>query len=160
MKNILIGASVILVFIFMGCEKFPEGPGFTLRTTQKRIHGDWEITSYKIDGVESINSSNWTSRKFFFNGGKLAGDMHITINDCDTCGVGVAGLYTLHEKILTTSLYISADHNPFEYFSDTLTQSNTYTSAWNVQMLKKKQMILESIDEYDLNKVRMELKRY
>ena len=36
---------VLTVFLFTGCGKYEDGPGFTLRTKNGRITGDWKLTS-------------------------------------------------------------------------------------------------------------------
>lgn len=42
-----------MVFVlFLGCKKYSEDPFISVRKPEKRILGDWELKSYKIDGID------------------------------------------------------------------------------------------------------------
>jgi len=45
-----------LVVLTPSCSKYPNGPGFTLRTKSNRLVNDWKLTSYMVNGVEYIDA--------------------------------------------------------------------------------------------------------
>ncbi len=45
-----------LVVLTPSCSKYPNGPGFTLRTKSNRLVNDWKLTSYMENGVEYIDA--------------------------------------------------------------------------------------------------------
>jgi len=45
----------IIGLLFFGCKKYSEDPFFSLRKPEKRILGDWELKSYKIDGIDYLS---------------------------------------------------------------------------------------------------------
>jgi hypothetical protein len=52
---ILIFITIILLLPFSGCKKYPEGPLISFRTIEKRIHGNWKVENYLVNGSDSIN---------------------------------------------------------------------------------------------------------
>jgi len=48
--------AVSLAVITPSCSKYPDGPGFTLRTKTNRLVNDWKLTSYMVNGVEFIDA--------------------------------------------------------------------------------------------------------
>lgn len=51
----LKGIIGIVVVLLSACSKYSEGPKFSLRTVSKRLSGNWEISSYTIDGNDSLS---------------------------------------------------------------------------------------------------------
>lgn len=45
----------IIGILFFGCKKYSEDPFLSLRKPEKRILGDWELKSYKIDGIDYLS---------------------------------------------------------------------------------------------------------
>jgi hypothetical protein len=48
-------ASLLLV-LFSSCDKYPNGPSFSLRTKKARLCNEWLLTSYQVNGNEFIES--------------------------------------------------------------------------------------------------------
>lgn len=46
--------STIVITLVFGCKKYPEGPKISLRTIKHRLSGDWEITRFEVNGVDSL----------------------------------------------------------------------------------------------------------
>ena len=49
---------LVIVAIASSCKKYEEGPCFTLRTPEKRLIGHYTITSYTINGEDSLSLFN------------------------------------------------------------------------------------------------------
>ncbi len=47
---------VISILILAGCNKYPEGPWFTIRSDKGRMKGLYEIESYKVNGTDLTNA--------------------------------------------------------------------------------------------------------
>jgi hypothetical protein len=50
----LYSFSLLAVLFFSSCGRYPEGPGFSLRTPLQRILGSWQVESYRINGEENV----------------------------------------------------------------------------------------------------------
>ena len=46
-----------VVFLFSSCNKYSEGPSFSLLTRKNRLCNDWELYSYTINGSEEIQNN-------------------------------------------------------------------------------------------------------
>lgn len=46
-----------VVFLFNSCNKYSEGPSFSLLTRKNRLCNDWELYSYTINGSEEIQNN-------------------------------------------------------------------------------------------------------
>lgn len=57
-RNILM---MLFIFSLIGCKKYPEGPKFSLRTMKSRLSGDWKVTRFEVNGIDSL--ANLTSVK-------------------------------------------------------------------------------------------------
>lgn len=55
-KTIL--ALVVLTFIFTGCNKYQDGPKFSLLTKKARLTGDWKIDKVTYNGNDVTSSYN------------------------------------------------------------------------------------------------------
>jgi hypothetical protein len=44
--------SLVIVFLLGACNKYSEGPAFSLLTRKARISNDWTLQSYTKDGIE------------------------------------------------------------------------------------------------------------
>lgn len=54
MKNIFklfIAFVAISTLTLTSCNKYEEGPGFTVRTAKARVSGDWKLTSFTVNGT-------------------------------------------------------------------------------------------------------------
>lgn len=48
--------ATLLLVSFASCDKYPNGPSFSLRTKKARLCNEWVLTSYQINGSEFIQS--------------------------------------------------------------------------------------------------------
>lgn len=48
--------ALTLIALTPSCSKYPDGPGFTLRTKSNRLVNDWKLTSYMVNGVEYVDA--------------------------------------------------------------------------------------------------------
>ena len=48
--------AIALVVLTPSCSKYPDGPGFTIRTKNNRMVNDWKLTSYLVNGVEFVDA--------------------------------------------------------------------------------------------------------
>lgn len=51
---ILVVAGVMLVVSYNSCKKGPEDPFFSIFSRKHRVVGDWKVTEYKVDFVDSL----------------------------------------------------------------------------------------------------------
>jgi len=79
---------IALSSLFMGCHKYPEDPFISLKQAGKRLLGTWNITSYKINGVEHshdfdslLSPNTLTDCYIFFEAGDLVGDGEFKFQD-------------------------------------------------------------------------------
>lgn len=59
-KSILFAAAAILVasVTFTACNKYEEGPGFSLRSKKSRLAGEWELEKAIENGVDVTAAQN------------------------------------------------------------------------------------------------------
>ena len=48
--------SSFLLVLFYSCDKYPNGPSFSLRTKKARLCNEWILASYQINGNEFISN--------------------------------------------------------------------------------------------------------
>lgn len=50
---------VLIIFCSLSCKKkFEEGPGFSIKSANKRIKGNWELQTFSINGIDSTQYYN------------------------------------------------------------------------------------------------------
>lgn len=52
MKKLSLLFAVAAMFVFAGCGKYEDGPGFSLRSKEARVAGIWTIEKYYENGVD------------------------------------------------------------------------------------------------------------
>ena len=62
--NLLVFAALLLVF--SACQKYEEGPAFSLLTAKTRLVNHWTIETYEIDGVNQPINANTNLEMDFF----------------------------------------------------------------------------------------------
>lgn len=45
---------LLVVIVFLGCKKYPEGPKISFRSPTSRIVGEWNCVEYKVDGEDYL----------------------------------------------------------------------------------------------------------
>ncbi|MCB0431427.1 MAG: hypothetical protein H6585_10310 [Flavobacteriales bacterium] len=56
MKRIFVLAALASVCILSSCKKFEEGPAFSFRSIKSRLHGEWKIESYSVNGTDQTST--------------------------------------------------------------------------------------------------------
>jgi len=88
-RNITISLFILsIVFILSACKKYDEGPGFSLRTKNARITGEWKLVEYnykKVRGEYFETETFINDRMSYDNSSSTAGPSHpyartITLN--------------------------------------------------------------------------------
>jgi len=51
---ILIVAGIVFIVSYNSCKKGPEDPFFSIWSRKHRVVGDWKLTSYKVDFIDSL----------------------------------------------------------------------------------------------------------
>jgi len=68
--------------IAAGCQKYEEGPCISFRSAKNRLYGDYTLTKYTIDGVDSLQQMKdrfGLSFHFFYN--EYSGNPNLLIDD-------------------------------------------------------------------------------
>lgn len=52
--NRLFVISVIFVGLFFGCKKYEDGPLISFRSAKHRLYGDYTLTRYTVNGIDSL----------------------------------------------------------------------------------------------------------
>ena len=81
MKKLIL-ILIVLAAITEGCKKYKDGPLFSLRTAENRLYGFYDLTTYTVNGVDSLslyNDSLGGYIDFFYN----------DVDDVDACLLNV-----------------------------------------------------------------------
>jgi hypothetical protein len=54
--KIVFFVAVASFLALSSCSKYPDGPGFSIRTKTNRLVNDWKLTSFLINGVEFVEA--------------------------------------------------------------------------------------------------------
>ena len=54
--KIVFFVAIASFLVLTSCSKYPDGPGFSIRTKTNRLVNDWKLTSYLINGVEFVEA--------------------------------------------------------------------------------------------------------
>ena len=54
MRSIII----VITILFSGCRKYEEGPLISFRSVVHRIEGNWQVTEYISNGIDSLQYYN------------------------------------------------------------------------------------------------------
>lgn len=120
--NISILVAVCIIITLVGCKKYEDGPGLSLRSKKSRISADWEFKKVIYNSVDETSDyigSSWEIKK---DGGfKLVLDGYIES--------GTWEFATDKEAI------------DFDQFGDIM--------RWNIKRLTSKELWIENIDNGD-----------
>jgi hypothetical protein len=51
---VLVAAGLLFIISYNSCKKGPEDPFFSIWSRKHRVVGDWKVTSYQVDYVDSL----------------------------------------------------------------------------------------------------------
>lgn len=120
-----IAAVTVMGLSLTSCNKYEEGPGFTVRTAKARAAGDWKLTGFTVNG--SSYSSGIETKASIEKGGTYT--------------------YTYTSGSVSTT-----ETGTWEFNSDkttiTFTESTSGSTpdTWTIIELKSKEMKLRQID--------------
>jgi hypothetical protein len=61
-------AFIITVILLVSCNKYPDGPGISLRTRNERLANTWKVDNYKINGNDFTSLVTGYTETFTKNG--------------------------------------------------------------------------------------------
>lgn len=90
MKKFCILACIIsgFIFVFMSCNKYEEGPSFSLLSATKRIEGTWVLTETRVNDTV-VNLNDLTSLLGDVNLDSITGGIPIDISQVTVTAVKV-----------------------------------------------------------------------
>ncbi|MEX0966719.1 MAG: lipocalin family protein [Bacteroidia bacterium] len=133
-------ATAAILFNLQACKKYEDGPGFTLRTPEGRLEGEWELT--KVDSNSLLGFFDGVVVEF-----EKDGDLDITLTY----------LYTYYGYSIPYSYTYSGDWE-FEDDKETLVlEIEGEEMEWEILKLTKDELWVESLDygrisEYEFEK--------
>ncbi len=176
-KNTLALLFIVFGLItFTGCSKYEEGPGISLRTKKSRVVGEWQVTTFKINGADylhltysavfhcssgsSFNYTNtgnikieWTFKKDGSSASVVNTASHVL--DYFSSDAQCAAIYN-------DSNDSTSDTSTWEFASDKedlkFTYSDGTSETWNIIELRENEMKLKLIDGTDIIEVTLEKK--
>ena len=123
-------ASFLLV-LFASCDKYPNGPSFSLRTKKARLCNEWVLTSYQVNGNEFIENQPDV---------KMAIDKDETYSiSRTTSSLGQIqtdyehGTWTLDSEGTVLSHLISGEEYPVDFTINELRNKSLTLQYYNVQ---------------------------
>jgi hypothetical protein len=156
------------ILLFSSCGKYDEGPNFSLRTKTERFCGSWELSSLKVNGVESmdytlsdyfecisgdiipatysstISQFDWTIRK--------NGDWNTIMKSTQT-ELDYVNSYDNCQALYNTYTSTESDNGTWEFDSKKenviFTYSDNSKETWHIIELKEKEVKLELQDGTD-----------
>ena len=176
-KNTLALLFIVFGLItFTGCSKYEEGPGISLRTKKSRVVGEWQVTTFKINGADYLNQTysdvfNCSSGSSFTytNTGNIQTDWTFSNDGSSTIVVNTAShvIDYVSSDAQCTAVYTdsndsTSDTSTWEFASDKedlkFTYSDGTSETWNIIELRENEMKLKLIDGTDIIEVTLEKK--
>ena len=176
-KNTLALLFIVFGLItFSSCSKYEEGPGISLRTKKSRVVGEWQVTTFKINGADYLNQTysdvfNCSSGSSFTytNTGNIQTDWTFSNDGSSTIVVNTAShvIDYVSSDAQCTAVYTdsndsTSDTSTWEFASDKedlkFTYSDGTSETWNIIELRENEMKLKLIDGTDIIEVTFEKK--
>ena len=176
-KNTLALLFIVFGLItFTGCSKYEEGPGISLRTKKSRVVGEWQVTTFKINGADYLNQTysdvfNCSSGSSFnyTNTGNIKIEWTFKKDGSSASVVNTAShvLDYFSSDAQCAAIYndsndSTSDTLTWEFASDKedlkFTYSDGTSETWNIIELRENEMKLKLIDGTDIIEVTLEKK--
>ncbi len=176
-KNTLALLFIVFGLItFTGCSKYEEGPGISLRTKKSRVVGEWQVTTFKINGADYLNQTysdvfNCSSGSSFnyTNTGNIKIEWTFKKDGSSASVVNTAShvLDYFSSDAQCAAIYndsndSTSDTSTWEFASDKedlkFTYSDGTSETWNIIELRENEMKLKLIDGTDIIEVTLEKK--
>ena len=155
-KSILILTTLIII-LFDGCTKYDDGPRITFRSAYKRISGIWQVNTFEVDGVDSLQLYNQilnsSTIEFLLGDGPESSDIYIKdINGIGYFG-GSAGFNWNTKKMYVDTLFIyletsvpKTELGPF---------GNRVNSIWKIHRFTSKELWIDTYHNNNLYYLRL-----
>ena len=176
-KNTLALLFIVFGLItFSSCSKYEEGPGISLRTKKSRVVGEWQVTTFKINGADYLNQTysdvfNCSSGSSFnyTNTGNIKIEWTFKKDGSSASVVNTAShvLDYFSSDAQCAAIYndsndSTSDTSTWEFASDKedlkFTYSDGTSETWNIIELRENEMKLKLIDGTDIIEVTLEKK--
>ena len=89
-RSILLAIlGVLTIATIESCKKYPDGPGFSLRSRTERVANTWKVENYKVNGTDYTSLVSSYTEVFLKEGaysyswGKLSGTGHWAFQNSD-----------------------------------------------------------------------------
>ena len=123
-------ASLLLV-LFSSCDKYPNGPSFSLRTKKARLCNEWLLTSYQVNGNEFIESQPTVKFAIDKDGTYSISSSETVLGQIQTDYEH--GTWTLDAEGTVLALLIDGEEFPSEYTINQLKNDAITLQYYNVQ---------------------------
>lgn len=123
-------ASLLLV-LFSSCDKYPNGPSFSLRTKKARLCNEWLLTSYQVNGNEFIESQPMVKFAIDKDGTYSISSSETVLGQIQTDYEH--GTWTLDAEGTVLALLIDGEEFPSEYTINQLKNDAITLQYYNVQ---------------------------
>lgn len=146
MKQVFSGAAAILL-LFITCKKYDDGPALSFRSKMNRIIGYKKITSYTIDGSDSLASvdslfSGCSGQYYYFIEPKSSsiGDTGSIAVSCPIRTDAASGQWLL-ENPKNEKLFLRIS---YPILPTGGTPSFPFNTSWTITRLKEKELWLKT----------------
>lgn len=141
MKKIIF--FLLVIVLYAGCKKYPDGPAISLRSKEARIQGTWDVEYFSIDGNDS---TNFLKSQPFFGKYKISGEsegdnkLFVYINTLSTSppNYNGAGFWMFLNN--RESLYIHFNN----YSGPAIGAYRAEDIVWEIRRLKSKELWLKT----------------
>ena len=123
-------ASLLLV-LFSSCDKYPNGPSFSLRTKKARLCNEWLLTSYQVNGNEFIESQPTVKFAIDKDGTYSISSSETVLGQIQTDYDH--GTWTLDAEGTVLALLIDGEEFPSEYTINQLKNDAITLQYYNVK---------------------------
>jgi hypothetical protein len=124
---------IFLLFIFLACKKYEEGPGLSFRSKTKRLANHWKPEKKLVNGDEDLLTDEEQNTVFIFD----ESGIYIKRIPNGPYYISYEGTWEFKEKKEKLRTYLS-----YTYFGDPVIEDIT----WEILRLKEKELWLEYIN--------------
>jgi len=135
MKNLFslaLVAVMALTVVVSSCNKYPEGPKFTLLSAKARLTGDWKLTKFTINGADYTSSQGTLTMTIDKNGTYSSSQTYVVFGS--TVTENSTGTWTFNGDKTTVS-FVESGQSSAEIFT--------------ILELRNKELMLQQVQDGD-----------
>lgn len=140
----------ISTFLLFNCKKYPQGG--CERRGPKNIIGDWKLTLYEVNGVDSTDLINYNGDdrykkiKFYKEGNGKESKLYARANGATVNLTSFSNQNTILSFRINGAYYgsLSCGSTPITCFKEILNPEDGTAKDWNIIKLTKDELILTS----------------